>query len=56
MEHLRSAGLGGIGFETDTLPEPVERILERAAQRLNFSYADLERITDQTSQEFLHHE
>ncbi|WP_302812804.1 TatD family hydrolase [Victivallis vadensis] len=56
MEHLRSAGLGGIGFETDTLPEPVERILERAARRLNFSYAELERITDQTFQEFLHHE
>ena len=56
MEHLRSAGLGGIGFETDTLPEPVEWILERAARRLNLSYAELERITDQTFQEFLHHE
>ncbi len=56
MEHLSSAGLGGIGFETDTLPEPVEQVLERAARRLNFPYAELERITDQTFQEFLRHE
>ncbi len=53
MDYLRSTGLERIGFETDTSPEPIDAIMERAANKLKLSKEELERITDNTFQEFL---
>ena len=48
--------LGVMERELELGGPPLPQLLERAARRLNLSYAELERITDQTFQEFLHHE
>ena len=52
VEYLRFSGLGGIGFETDETPEPVELVLENAAEKLGLPYAELEAHTDETFRNF----
>ena len=52
VEHLRSSGLDGIGFETDEAPEPIEIVLENAAEKLRLPPAELEARTDETFREF----
>ena len=56
MEHLLFDGLAATGIYTLSLHDALQMCGGWIARRLNFSYAELERITDQTFQEFLHHE
>ena len=52
VEYLRSSGLGGIGFETDEVPEPIESVLGFAAEKLHIPCGELEARTDETFRKF----
>ncbi len=53
VEHLRRRGFDRIGFETDDSSEPVERLIERAAELLDCPAERLTAITDANFREFL---
>lgn len=53
FEHLKTAGLAQIGFETDDSPDPVELLLASAAAKLGIECAQLEAQTDATFDSFL---